>query len=99
MYGASEHTRKLMERFRHLQFAAVVSDVSDSGVAAGGADPAGASGDSATSAADSRYEASVANDRCGDSVRLLVWLDATGERILQLRHHSVGCSICRVSAD
>ncbi|MFW5800521.1 MAG: iron-sulfur cluster assembly scaffold protein [Spirochaeta sp.] len=86
MYGGSEHTRKLMDRYKHQQHRMQSPAHPQSGVAA-----------------------AAVNERCGDAVELTVRLEpqpaapGTGSeissKVLEMQHHTVGCSICQVSAD
>ncbi|GAB6089492.1 iron-sulfur cluster assembly scaffold protein [Spirochaeta dissipatitropha] len=95
MYGNSERSRKLMERYRNPQFACQGSEV-DSAVAAG-LNSRPASGAVAAGAGS----ASAVNERCGDSVKLHARWEGEGadRRLADLCHETEGCSICRVSAD
>lgn len=90
MYGNSERSRKLMERYRNPRFACGGEGPreGDAGGGAGGALRAGGS-------------ASAVNERCGDSVRLHVDWEGEGRdrRLVNICHETEGCSICRVSAD
>lgn len=91
MYGGSEATQKLMERFRNQRFRLRAED--EAGGYGGGA----AGADLAAGVLSCR----AANERCGDSVELIARLSPgpNETRIEGLSHRTVGCSICQVSAD